>query len=321
MTVAQKSSYEVDRILIGSQALNRYMSSDSLNRQQDIVTHSDSDYWIKDDSAKPISANPSEQHLIDCHIVPEHIFDYIVRKGRDDYHDVLSSSQSLITMEPDISSTFVMYANFEMLYTIKCSHAQFDVQWEKTMNDIKCMQKHNLNVELDEDLYEMLYDFWLKVHRNNKDKVDLDKSNEAFFDDSVQRLWDHDSLHEAMAFTDRPMYEKFKYDQSSAMLSEKLFAEAETIERIQLCLEEIYVTALERFMIPRNFKMGRNTAMKQATKQLVTSMTKGWFPKYIIENWSRILHAHDQYQSKGMCYVKRYEAAVENKELKYHGYL
>lgn len=193
----------------------------------------------------------------------------------------------------------------EVLYTLKVSHAFWDIWWEKTMFDICFFQSKKVN--LDEDLFKVLYKDWEKRH--GKKKAYLKKSNEDFFIDSVQRTYIHDDIHKAIAYGNEPLYEKIKHDRSKAMTSYDLFLKLNDEEKLNLCREEIYVTALERILVPNEFQKHPFAAFKEAAKMLITSMTKGWFPKFIVENWLKI-------RTFKYDYVAKFKLKLENGEVR-----
>lgn len=175
-----------------------------------------------------------------------------------------------------------------MLYTIKVSHAFWNIHWEKTMNDIRFFQDNG--AELNGSSFDLLYKAWEEIH--GKKRAYLGKSNEDFFKDNVRRTYVHDDIHQVMAYNDAPLYLSCKKDPDIAMLSKQIFDSWRYERKLQLCREEIYVTALERFIIPSTTD-NANRAYKMACRQLVTSMSKGWFPKFIVENWF-VLHQMDK---------------------------
>jgi hypothetical protein len=177
----------------------------------------------------------------------------------------------------------------EGLYALKLAHSFWDIHWHKTMADILFFQEHNVN-HLG-CLVDLLYQDNLKIHGDKKAK--LKKKNDDFFKDHVQRTYVHDDLHKAMAYYDEPLYQKVKHDRSKAFIDHDLFLNLSYEDQLRLCREEIYVTALERFCIPRNFQVSRLVAYRGACRLLVTSMTKGWFPKFIVFNWKELCRPDD----------------------------
>lgn len=180
-------------------------------------------------------------------------------------------------------------ASPEFLYTLKLSHSFWNIHWEKTAFDILFFQKKG--VQHDEHLFDLLYKDWEKIH--GKKRAYLKKSNDEFFKDNVEREYIHDDLHKAVAYYDAPLYERCKKDINSALLDKALFNAMPEDDKIKLCREEIYVTALERWLIPTGFRTDVKVAYRRAIKQLVTSMTKGFFPKYIMLNYSKICELDD----------------------------
>lgn len=169
----------------------------------------------------------------------------------------------------------------EQLYTLKLSHCFWNVHWQKTMFHILfCQQK---GLKHDENLFQLLYNDWIPIH--GKKRAYLNKSNEDFFKDNVKRTYQHDDIHQAVKYNDKPMFEYLKKDINKAMINEEMFKNLNQKQQFQLAREEIYVTALERFIIPKNFHIDRLTAYRAACRLLLTSMTKGWFPKFIALNW------------------------------------
>lgn len=196
----------------------------------------------------------------------------------------------------------------DILYTLKVSHSFWNIHWEKTMFDIKFFQLKGIK-SLNDEIFKSLYkDCEL---RYGKKKSYLNKSNEDFFIDGVKRKYIHDDLHLAMAFYEFPLYEKIKKDLSKAMTSYDLFLNLSQEDKIKLCQEEIYVTALERFLIPSDFSMPPFTAYTKACRLLITSMTKGWFPKFLVENWIDISH-NNKYDFIGKFKINLEQGKIRN---------
>ncbi len=194
-----------------------------------------------------------------------------------------------------------------ILYTMKVSHSFWDIFWEKTMYDILFFQSKGFS-GVDESIFQALYQD--HEQRYGKKKGCLNKDNERFFEDGVQRVYVHDSLHEAVAFYEAPLYTKIKSDQSKALTSKALFDKLSFENKVKLCLEEIYVTALERFMIPNDFRIHHKSAFFKAVKLLVTSMSRGWFPKWIVEHYTEIRNASTDYTIP-------FKQALKNNRIKY----
>lgn len=185
----------------------------------------------------------------------------------------------------------------EQLYTLKLSHCFWDkVHWRKTMHDILFFQYNN--VQYNEELFDLLYKDWTKIH--GKKRAYLKAENDEFFaKDAVKRTYVHDDIHRAIAYYDRPMFEKIKKNIDLAMIDRGMFEALPYEEQLKVCREEIYVTALERFLIPQNWQIARLTAYMGACRLLMTSMTKGFFPKFIATHW-KDLHRPDDHDFVGL---------------------
>lgn len=174
------------------------------------------------------------------------------------------------------------YVDPNFLYTIKVSHAAWDIHWDKTMHDIKFLK--NKNCILDKHLYDFLLEEWEILHRNKQ--INLNKKNEEFFKDDVDRKYDHDWLHNYLAFYEEPLHNKIKVDKSKALCNEHLWNRLSYEDKIKCAMEEIYVVATERY-ISRNITP--KVSKVKSLKNLITSMTKGWFNLFLIENFDTLL--------------------------------
>lgn len=180
------------------------------------------------------------------------------------------------------------------LYTLKLSHCFWNIHWQKTMRDILFFQENN--IQYDSDLFKLLYKDWEIIH--GKKPAYLDMDNDEFFTESVKRKYIHDDIHAAIAYYDKPMYSVLKTDSSKALISRKMFESLSHEDKIKTCREEIYVTALERFLVPNKFVYSTLVAYRGALKRLVTSMTKGWFPLFIVLNYKELKNPDLDYREK-----------------------
>lgn len=173
-----------------------------------------------------------------------------------------------------------------MLLTLKVSHAHWDIKWDKTMHDIKFLMDHGCVVN--QEIYKKLIPIWEKIH--GKKKVNLKQSVSEFFTDNVKRKYDHEFLHELVAYNDRPLHESIRDDKSSVWCSFDKFTKFSSEQRNQIVEEEMMVTAIERFNLSFSSKNSeRIIACNKSYKLLVTSMTKGWFAEFMIMNKFHIL--------------------------------
>ena len=180
-----------------------------------------------------------------------------------------------------------VFVDPNMLFTLKVSHAHWDIFWNKTMFDITFLKEKGCHIH--EDLYHKLVKMWTGIH--GEKRANLNVTVEEFFSDAVNRKYDHDFIHECVAFNDRPMHELIRPDLSKAWCSEELFNALSEEQRAQTALEEMMATAIERRNLDvRSSKLVRYAALLHAHKQLCTSMTKGWFARYLIINHHDLIH-------------------------------
>lgn len=189
------------------------------------------------------------------------------------------------------------------LYTVKVSHAFWDLHgsWSKHMYDITFLQekKHDYLVP---ELYEILYPIW--EERYGKKKVNLNAKPEDFFNKNVHRVYDHDSIHRSIAYYDRPLFERILRDGHEVAVDKAKFEALSYEDKLRLVREEVYATALERQVIPSEYKCSPTGAYRWALKKTITSFSKGWFPLFIVENYINL-------RNPDVDYVKRHE---ENKD-------
>lgn len=174
------------------------------------------------------------------------------------------------------------------LYTLKVSHIFWKhpaLFWRKHMNDIVFLQKEGHDTFFP-SLFKTLYKYW--EGKKGKKPAYLNVPNEKFFTSSVSRKYVHDDIHEVMAYYEEPLYKRLKKDTSRALISKELFDALPDFNKMRLVREEAYVTALERFLIPSNFKDDPQKAYTKSLDLLITSMCKGFFPLYIVLNYSKL---------------------------------
>ena len=186
------------------------------------------------------------------------------------------------------------YPSLSALLTLKMSHLQFGGrQWIKHAKDVIALM--NLGVPYYGDIYFSLLNFWQE--RFKKRKGTLKKTNDDFFKDNVKRKYVHDDLHLAVAYYGEPLYNRIKYDRSLATCSQYLFHRLSHDDQLKLCREEIYATALERFLIPSEFKTKPIVGYRQALQNLIVSMTSGFFCNFLIFNLNNLVNPDKDFQA------------------------
>jgi hypothetical protein len=189
-------------------------------------------------------------------------------------------------------------ANWDMatpdeLYTIKVSHAYWELKngsWQKHMADILLL-KH-LGAKLDMDLHKLLYPVWVEKHGSKK--MNLAQAAGDFFDDAVTRIYDHDSIHRSVAYGEHPLYESILKDGETVDIDpDKMWNGLLFEEQVKLFREEIAATALERWMIPTNYRFSAGRAYQMALRKTITSLTRGKSARFIVTNFEHFCKPHD----------------------------
>lgn len=177
-------------------------------------------------------------------------------------------------------------ATVDELYTIKVSHAFWNLHgtWNKHMDDILFLQSKG--AQFLPELYDVLYPIWVEIH--GAKKANLEASPEEFFNKNVKRIYDHDSIHASVAYYDEPLFNRILRDNSEVAVSRAKFDALDHEDKLKLVREEVYATALERKLIPQNYTGSPRAAYNYAMMMTVTSFTKGWFPLFIVLNYSEL---------------------------------
>jgi hypothetical protein len=121
----------------------------------------------------------------------------------------------------------------------------------------------------------------------------LNTSNEDFFDDAVDKKYDHDWIHELYAYESKPMYTRLKHDDTKAWCVKDLWDELKPLQKNQCVAEECYVIATERFLVPKDFEYPAKLAYLKALKKVCTTLTSGYFRDHAIDNYLDIIQMFD----------------------------
>lgn len=190
-------------------------------------------------------------------------------------------------------------ATIHELYTIKVSHQYWALKngsWWKHAGDIVWLKEHG--AMLMPRIHDTLYKVWEEAY--GKKVIDLNTDKADFFDDAVPRKWDHDSVHYSVAYGDYPLYEDFLKDGEEIAMDMKKVWSAPFDLQVRLFREEIYATALERTMIPQDYRFSARRAYAMALQKTVTNLTKGRSAKFIVTNL-------DRFMQPDVDYVKRHK--------------
>ncbi|RTK93451.1 hypothetical protein EKI60_05820 [Candidatus Saccharibacteria bacterium] len=229
---------------------------------------------------------------------------------QDDPSSIKIYNHIIETGQPDKERPeSVVVADLDTLYLLKMSHRfkKNSPHFLKTMEDIHYMRSLGAEIR-DEELLKIREAATLTYSH-----PDLNVSKEEFFVPmgNLEYVYDHDSLHEAVAFLDRPMYTLYAKENEQVLSDKDKFFELPELYKFYAVLEEAYVLALERSVIP--FATSPDKALLMALEKICTSVTSGWFREYAWENYYQILKLHE---NLGENYVKNFNEGLGNGKVK-----
>lgn len=212
-------------------------------------------------------------------------------------HWVNSAWQYVEVMGVDVNTKVVSPA-FALLMKLSHRYKKDSVHFQKTRKDIISLRKWKYmdwNFATSTEFHTALAFREKLTYTNSLPKLNVDK--EKFFTDSVAYKYDHDTIHEAVKHLDKPAYQYYMQDDAQVMCSKDKFFDAPEIVRLYGVLEESYVLALERAVIP--FGTSPERAFDIALEKVCTSITGGWFREYAWENYDRVYSMfHNSYVQK-----------------------
>ena len=177
------------------------------------------------------------------------------------------------------------------LAAIKRSHLALDWNFDKHMTQYVRYLKAHLNPE-DMDFVKRREKITLQKAKQKDMKLNVDK--QRFFDDNIPKKFEHDYLHELVAFYDKPLYTRINADEQEVMCCKDKWACLSHQDKVRCVQEEAYVIALERWLIPQNFQGNYRGAYFKAVQKVCTTLTSGWFRDFAIDNWEAICDNYDK---------------------------
>ena len=182
------------------------------------------------------------------------------------------------------------------LYTMKVSHSFWEIgnTWQKHMSDIVFFQRKG--VEFNRELYDILVPIWKDLHGSKRTSLAQNAKN--FFGDAVVRKYDHDSVHASIAYYDTPLYESILVPGEEVMTDSKKFFSMDKDTQLKLVREEVYATALERILIPKNYKGSPTAAYAWALRRTITSLFKNEWALWTVLNYDTLARPDCDYVAR-----------------------
>jgi hypothetical protein len=223
-----------------------------------------------------------------------------------------AGAELLQLLRTDVDTTYeevpavpglVAVPSVDVLYALKLSHRYLknSPHFLKTMRDIQTMRAAGARVP---DRYK---DWFARREKETYSygHPNLNQSKAGFFSgDGVQYMYDHDTIHLAMAVHEKPAYTYFQKDGAQVAVDRKKWDALPLEYQLASVLEESYVLALERSQIPFGCKLSPRQSFEIALMKVCTSITSGWWREFAWEHYDAALARYDD------AYVDRFWAAV-----------
>lgn len=249
--------------------------------------------------------------LIGSRAMAFHFPDYRVRSGDWDYHSERPVSECDPNWPHAAGERYDVFADPRLdawpwswvatpdeLYTLKISHGFWEINgprdWDKHAADIVFLERKG--AQFIRPLYDILLPIWKERYRRNP--TSLNQSKAGFFADAVVRKYDHDSVHESVAYGDRPLYESILREGESVAVDNGKFLAMDHATKIRLVREEVYATALERILIPADYRGSPWAAYHWALRRTVTSLFKGEWALFLLLNLDELMKPDCDYMRR-----------------------
>lgn len=220
---------------------------------------------------------------------------------------LLADNQESLKFILDDCDENVNIASPLICFCIKAGHINFDhISWNKHIHDYHhlksvCNSAIRFNVVIEQyvrvsDLIKMHYNS--TCERIGKQRLPSLKNKTIgdFFDDGVKKYIVHDELHIVYAHDEIPMYQKMQLNPELVDCDLGLWNKFTHQQKIKAILEEAYVIATERMIVPsiiKDRKYNTKDAFLWSMKRICTTLTQGWFREFAVNNYFEILNYHD----------------------------
>ena len=224
-----------------------------------------------------------------------------------------------------------LYAPIEVLYSLKKAHINFPVKFKKHIQDLMYMRyklREKLGITMDQDLaaesdlldhFPTLTEMHFRETEKRRGKLRTPKMAEStaqFFGKSkkfVKSYFVHDNMHLALAHDKDPVYLKILKEGAEVETDHELWKKLTIQQKIWCVLEEVYVIALERKILPQIFenieaKWTEKSAFDWALMRVCTTLCDGFFREFSVRAYDQIQAQYDSnYVQKFFQNISKYE--------------
>lgn len=283
-------------IIIGSKALSFYINDIKYQDIDLIGCYNDVEYLSSILSPKNIKEGTHSVILCDINTRYNDLYD---TKNIEIHLIEKSESFKLYSKYSNPEGKEIKLAPLEVLFSIKKSHIHYPLKFEKHIKHY-CLMFDALNGV---DKLDYITKIRIKETEERLGKIktpSLKKTSKEFFGQSekfVKSFFIHDDMHKIVSHYDIPLYEKMKDEGDLVFCSKERWNNFSLEDRIKTVLEEAYVIALERKILPMLFSGGDywkdEEAFKWALMRICTNLTSGFFREFATNNYLRIFDSYN----------------------------
>lgn len=193
--------------------------------------------------------------------------------------DIAGGSNDLLRdlVEPD------GLPSLDLLFTIKKAHRhkKDSPHFWKTLSDYHLMKRAGADVRPEyHEFFKMREAESYAAQKHPK----LNVGKAAFFspDQGVTYVYDHDSIHDAVALQEKPAYRYFL--SGPVNTSKRLFDDSPHSIQINSVIEESAVLMIERSLVPYSGVLTPTQAWRYAFSKVCTTIASGWWRSFAYEN-------------------------------------
>lgn len=271
-------------------------------------------HWLGDKHWRIISDTDTIGYFVDAdlkgYVEEAPNFLYTNFKEKKEFINVSLCEPLRKLMERNVDDT---YLDLRSCLIMKNAHKHFYLgKYRKSFKHLLDYSNLLEYIQLTEEEKQISYEYrkWLIEYVYNSDPrllhfPKLNKTKDQFFNDNVTYYVDHDLIHEKVAIEDKPAYTKCLTGE--VMFSNKLFNQLDYQSKINMVLEESFVLALERCLIPM-FKgetylpaITPEEAFKYSLTRVSTNISSGAFRSFAADNFDIIFQ---EYLNKHINYYK-----------------
>jgi len=221
-----------------------------------------------------------------------------------------TTNEALLARHPENTPGRVAIATLPELLMLKLSHRfkKNSPHFYKTMQDIQLLRSSG--AVMNDDLQKLLKlrekETYTYSHPNLKQR-----KHEFFREDDAIYVYDHDSIHVAVAsIPGQPAYTFFSKEGAEVEVDKAKWDSLPLSIQLNAGLEESYVLAIERSLVPHPGVLSPRQAFEKALMKVCTSITSGWFRAFCWEYHDDILSLYKE------DYYERFQRALDAGRIK-----